>query len=104
MSQLPSSLQSLLTASAENVDDAWSVFVAEYSPLLLHVARSVSHGRDQAMDAYAHVLEQLRRDQCQRLRRYETDPRSRFTTWLVIVCRRLCVDFHRAHFGRARAE
>lgn len=56
------------------------------------------------MDAYAHVLEELRNDDCRRLRGYASDPRSKFTTWLVVVARRVCVDFHRSRYGRARAE
>lgn len=54
------------------------------------------------MDAYAHILEQLRCDDCRRLRGYAADPRSKFTTWLVVVTRRACVDFHRSRYGRTR--
>ena len=56
------------------------------------------------MDAYARVLERLREDDCRRLRAYVPDGRSRFTTWLVAVVRRLCLDWHRESFGRARAD
>lgn len=53
------------------------------------------------MDAYAYLLEQLRRDDFQRLRAYVSDDRSRFTTWLVVVARRLCLDRLRQRYGRA---
>ena len=56
------------------------------------------------MDAYAHVLERLRRDSCRTLRTYCPDGRSQFTTWLVVVARRTCVDFYRQKYGRPRGE
>jgi RNA polymerase sigma factor (sigma-70 family) len=52
------------------------------------------------MDAYAYLLEQLRRDDCQRLRSFVLDGRSKFTTWLVVVARRLCIDHIRHRYGR----
>lgn len=52
------------------------------------------------MDAYAYVLEQLRRDDCHRLRSYVSDGRGKFTTWLVVVARRLCIDYIRQRYGR----
>jgi RNA polymerase sigma factor (sigma-70 family) len=72
--------------------------------LLLHVVRALTSDRDAAMDAYARVLERLRDDDFRRLRAYVPDGRSRFTTWLVAVTRRLCLDWHRETFGRPRLE
>jgi RNA polymerase sigma factor (sigma-70 family) len=85
-------------------DTAWRVFVAEHSRLLLHVARSVTGTHDDAMDAYAFVLEQLRADQCRRLREFAADPRSKLSTWLVVVTRRLCLDLYRHRYGRRRGD
>lgn len=104
IAELPASLARLLTAPTSSKDDAWAAFVAEYSRLFLSASRSVSTGTDQAMDTYAHILEQLRNDDCRRLRAYTADSQSKFTTWLVVVTRRICVDFHRSRYGRARAE
>ena len=102
---LPREVSRLLDArTPAGVDAAWSEFVAVHSRLLLHVARAVTSERDAAMDAYAHVLERLRDDDLRRLRTYVADGRSKFTTWLVAVTRRLCHDWHRQRFGRARAE
>jgi RNA polymerase sigma factor (sigma-70 family) len=53
------------------------------------------------MDAYANILEKLREDGCRRLRAYSVQPRSQFTTWLVVVARRICIDYHRQKYGRA---
>jgi RNA polymerase sigma factor (sigma-70 family) len=82
-------------------ETAWQKFVATYSRLLLHTARSLHRDYDAAMDAYAYLLEQLQRDDFRRLRAYTPDTRSRFTTWLVVVARRLCVDQIRERYGRA---
>ncbi|HEX4628311.1 MAG TPA: sigma-70 family RNA polymerase sigma factor [Gemmatimonadales bacterium] len=83
-------------------DQAWAHFLTRHSRLLLHTARRVSHDRDGAMDAYAFVLERLREDDHRRLRAYAADGRSKFTTWLVVVARRLCLDSLRQRYGRAR--
>jgi len=55
---------------------------------------------DATMDAYAYVVDQLRRDDFQRLRAYVSDERSKFTTWLVVVARRLCLDHLRERYER----
>ncbi len=83
-------------------DAAWDAFVAAHSRLLVHTARSLSHDHDAAMDGYAYVLEALREGDYRRLRGYAADGRSKFSTWLVVVARRLCLDFHRQRYGRAR--
>jgi RNA polymerase sigma factor (sigma-70 family) len=55
------------------------------------------------MDRYAYLLEHLRRDNYRRLRNFVADGRGEFSTWLVIVAQRLCLDHHRQRYGRARA-
>ena len=99
----PQELQNLLNADAPaQFEAAWDVFVARHHRLLLPVARRIMPASESAMDAYAHVLERLRRDNCRVLRGYSPDGRSQFTTWLVVVTRRTCVDFYRQKFGRPR--
>lgn len=101
-SVVPRTLTRLIeSAEARARDSAWTDFVAEYSRLLLYVARHVTADHDAAMDAYAFVLEKLREDDLRRLRGYAADGRGKFTTWLVVVSRRLCLDFHRHRYGRA---
>ena len=56
------------------------------------------------MDAYTLVLGQLREDAGKRLRQYAEDPRSQFSTWLVVVTRRLCLDYLRQRYGRLRGD
>ncbi len=101
MSEFPRILEKLLSSDPPT-DAAWSAFALEYTALLLHVARSTARGRDDAMDAYAYLLERLSEDGCRRLRAYALDPRSKFTTWLVVVARRICIDYHRIRYGRIR--
>ena len=100
---LPPELERLLDGAADAVDqdEAWAALVAKYSRLLLTVARDVAPEHDAAMDAYAFVLERLREGDCRRLRGFVADGRSSFTTWLVVVARRLCVDHYRQRYGRA---
>jgi RNA polymerase sigma factor (sigma-70 family) len=102
---LPRSLDRLLAqhaAGIESTDAAWRAFVTEHTRLLLHVARSVSTNHDDTMDAYTFVLEQLRAEEFRRLREFAADPRSKLTTWLVVVARRLCLDLYRRRYGRNR--
>jgi RNA polymerase sigma factor (sigma-70 family) len=85
-------------------DEAWTVFVQGNSKLILYVARSLGGDHDDVMDRYAFVLAQLRRDDFHRLRAYGNDGRGKFTTWLVVVVRRLCLDHRREKYGRVRGD
>lgn len=101
----PSALVRLLNArDPGSRDRAWAAFVRAYSPLLLSTARRFGGDHDAVMDRYTYILEQLRHDDFCRLRRYAVDRRSRFTTWLVVVGRRLCIDHGRRRYGRPRVE
>ncbi len=101
----PPELSRLFSASdPSSRERAWTEFVQAHSRLLLHVARSFGGDYDSAMDRYAFVLKQLRRDDFKRLRAYIADARSKFSTWLVVVARRLCLDYHRQRYGRARGS
>lgn len=101
----PAALSRLLNATeGMEREEAWADFVAANSPILLHTCRTVFHDRDVAMDGYAAVLEALREDCFRRLRAYTPDARTRFTTWLVVVARRLLLDHYRRRYGRSRSE
>ena len=103
MSAFPPMLERLFREDPPS-EEAWADFAREYTALLMHVARSSSRGREEAMDAYACLLERLSEEGCRRLRAYSIDPRSKFTTWLVVVSRRICIDYQRARYGRLRNE
>lgn len=99
-------LLSSLFAASEPEDRArvWAAFLARYSPALLHAARSMHGDHDLVMDRYAFVVEALQRDDCRRLRNYLTEGRGEFTTWLLVVARRLCLDHHRHRYGRLQSN
>lgn len=100
----PPVLSRLLAPRAPSAEDEpWAEFVRLYSKLMLHVARSLGGSHDAAMDRYAYILEHLRRDDYRRLRTFIADGRSEFSTWLVVVAQRLCLDHHRQRYGRPRA-
>jgi RNA polymerase sigma factor (sigma-70 family) len=98
----PPELVRLLEPTASDRESAWEAFLAVHYRLLLHVARSFAKEHDAAMDAFAWMLEGLRADDFHRLRAFSADGRSEFTTWLVVVGRRLCLDWYRAKYGRDR--
>ena len=100
---LPPELAGLLAGGDDAAGEAaWAAFLRSQSRLLLAVCRSLGRDYDATMDAYAFLLDQLRKDDYRRLRAYAADGRSKFTTWLVVVARRLCLDHHRHKYGRTR--
>lgn len=104
-SGLPLTLSRLRDANeGTERDAAWAAFIAAHSDVVLHTCRSTARDRDAAMDAYAFVLEALREDGFRRLRAYTPDGRTKFTTWLVVVTRRLALDHVRQRYGRSRSD
>ena len=100
---LPPEVRRLLQPDPQAGEVDWQKFVERYSRLLLRVAFAFSPGYDGAMDRYLFILEALREGDYCRLRRFAADGRGKFSTWLVVVARRLCVDNHRRRYGRRRA-
>ncbi|HEY6829091.1 MAG TPA: sigma-70 family RNA polymerase sigma factor [Gemmatimonadaceae bacterium] len=104
MPQSAPELQRLLDASTlSERNRAWKLFLDAFSPLLVHVARSVFREHDEAMDAYAYALQELRADDFGRLRAFSAQGASKFSTWFVVVTQRLCLDYRRKQYGRVRA-
>ena len=100
----PPALSRLLTAAGVGHEEAWETFVAEYSGVILHVCHQVEPGHDAVMDGYTAVLDALRENDCRRLRSYTPVTGARFTTWLVVVVRRLLLDRRRHRYGRIRGD
>jgi RNA polymerase sigma factor (sigma-70 family) len=104
-SSLPPGLSGIIAPAADiGQESAWDEFLAGHSRLLMYVARSFGGDHDAAMDRYATLLEQLRRDDYRRMRAFADDGRSDFTTWLVVVAQRICLDHRRRRYGRLRGE
>jgi RNA polymerase sigma factor (sigma-70 family) len=105
MSGAPAPLSSLLAARDQRArDDAWAAFLATYSALIVRVARLFGGDEDAVRDRYAFALAQLCSDDHRRLRGYLADGRGEFTTWLVLVVRRLCLDEYRRRYGRRQSS
>lgn len=85
-------------------DKVWERLLASVSPLLLHVCRSLGGGHDAAMDRYASVLDALQDADFRRLRTFDPERGARFTTWLAVVARRLCIEHERQRLGRIRGD
>ena len=83
-------------------EEAWTALIRDYSPLLLHAARSLGGNHDVVMDRYAFILASLRQDEFRRLRAYAADRRTKLSTWLIVVSTRLCLDEYRCRYGRNR--
>jgi RNA polymerase sigma factor (sigma-70 family) len=99
----PLELGQLLQASTHTVREAaWEELIAQHTRLILAAARSFGGGSDEAMDRYAFILEKLRESDFRRLRTFRPDAGARFSTWLTLTARRLCLDHHRAVYGRPR--
>lgn len=102
-STAPVELSRLLRASdIPDQEAAWEELIGSHTRLLLAVARSFGGDGDAAMERYAFVLGKLRESEFRRLRAFDPDAGATFSTWLTVTARRLCLDLHRARYGRPR--
>ena len=81
---------------------AWETFLGIYSPVLYQTAVAYSDDEDEAADCYLYICEQLSRNGFRRLLKFKPEGSASFTTWLRVVGRNLCYDWHRSHSGRRR--
>ena len=81
---------------------AWKSFLECYAPLILQVIRLLEADADDVGDCFLFICQQLARNNFRRLRTFRVDGPASFATWLRAVCRRLCLDWYRSEFGRAR--
>lgn len=92
----------LHAADAPTREAAWERLISSHTRLLLAVARSFGGGHDTVMDRYAAILERLRDDDFRRLRAFHPGGTARFSTWVTVTARRICLDEIRARYGRSR--
>jgi RNA polymerase sigma factor (sigma-70 family) len=101
MTATPPELTVLLGRAAPlEVEAAWSALLDRYSRLLLKAVGTLGGNLDARMDRYGHVLEELRRDDFRRLRAYRATAESSFGGWLLVVARRIALDYERGRYGR----
>ena len=82
--------------------EAWRDFLSAYSPVILQAVRHSIWDPEQASDCFVFVCEQLRANSYRRLRQFRADGPTGFVTWLRVVVRNLCLDWHRKESGRYR--
>ncbi len=87
---------------SSNSRDAWAGFLESYSPVLYQTARACTPDEDAAADCYLHICEQLAHNRFRRLLKFKLEGRASFITWLRVVARNLCFDWHRSRSGRHR--
>jgi RNA polymerase sigma factor (sigma-70 family) len=81
---------------------AWESFLRVYSPVVYQSARAHTSDEDDAGDCFVHVCEQLAKNRFRRLLKFKPQGSASFTTWLRVVARNLCYDWHRRCRGRQR--
>ena len=89
-------------SSQDLCGDAWTEFLQSYSPVLYQTAQASTSDDDAAADCYLHICERLSRNGFRRLRKFKPEGSASFTTWLRVVARNLCLDWHRSQSGRPR--
>jgi RNA polymerase sigma factor (sigma-70 family) len=80
----------------------WEEFLRHHSSLLYHSVRTFTPDEDEASDCFVHICEQLVRNGFRRLLQFKLDGTASFSTWLRVVARNLCYDWHRKKHGRLR--
>jgi RNA polymerase sigma factor (sigma-70 family) len=81
---------------------AWKEFLLQYSSVLYQSVLTFTHDEDDASDCFVHICEQLVRNRFRRLLQFKIDGAATFSTWLRVVARNLCYDWHRKKYGRLR--
>ncbi|PYX02812.1 MAG: hypothetical protein DMG85_20850 [Acidobacteria bacterium] len=87
---------------SSNACDAWVEFLESYGPVLYQTARAYTSNQDAAANCYVYMCDELARNRCRRLLKFNPKGRASFTTWLRVVARNLCFDWHRGQSGRHR--
>ena len=86
------------------LDGAWAAVARDHDRLIRSVIRRLVDDPDLVEELYGVVVAALTFDQFARLRRYSREDPSgaSMSTWLVVVVRRLVIDWLRREDGRAR--
>lgn len=98
----PSVTAILQALRSRDAGDAWVEFLESYGPVLYQAARAYAANQDAATDCYVYICEQLAENRFRRLLKFNSNGQATFTTWLRVVARNLCFDWHRKQSGRQR--
>jgi RNA polymerase sigma factor (sigma-70 family) len=80
----------------------WEEFLLLYSSILYRTVRTFTQNEDEVSDCFVFICEQLAINNFRRLLKFKLDGRASFPTWLRVVARHLCYDWHRKRYGRLR--
>jgi RNA polymerase sigma factor (sigma-70 family) len=92
----------LARLASREFQEAWAEFLEAYSPLILQMVRNFEREPDAVSDCFLFVCERLCEKSSRRLRAFKPGGAAQFPTWLRVVVRNLCLDWHRQEFGRHR--
>ncbi len=81
---------------------AWTEFLEAYSPIIFSTVKLFERDADPVADCFLFVCERLSEKQFRRLRSFKLGGGARFSTWLRVVVRNLCLDWRRKEYGRHR--
>src|SRR5258705_2263797 len=88
--------------NSRDPEEAWGVFLDEYSTTIFQVVRHIERDSDSVPDCFQFVCERLSANSFLRLRKFQPQGPAVFSTWLRAVVRNLCLDWRRKRFGRHR--
>jgi RNA polymerase sigma factor (sigma-70 family) len=80
---------------------AWAEFIDHFSAVILKVMYQFEYSQDRDTECFLYVCEKLSERQFRRLQSFNVTGKAGFRNWLGTVVFNLCVDWHRAEFGRA---
>ena len=87
--------------SSADPGPAWSAFLDRYAALIYRTIGQFDLAADGREDCFLAVCEKLYQNDFRRLLAFNPAGRASFSGWLSTVVFNLCVDWHRAEFGRA---
>jgi len=81
---------------------AWEDFLVEYGAIIYQAVRPSAREEEEVADCFVFVCGKLAENGYRRLLRFKPEGVATFVTWLRVVVRNLCFDWHRSVLGRPR--
>jgi RNA polymerase sigma factor (sigma-70 family) len=86
----------------EDSESAWGIFLQKYIQLIMAVLSKFAQDHDDRMELYTYCVEQLKKDNLQKIISYFDQQREyAFEVWIAVVTRNCCMDWFRKR-GRPR--
>lgn len=81
---------------------AWEDFLVQYGAIMYQAVRPSARDEEEVAECFVFVCGKLAEKGYRRLLRFKPEGVARFVTWLTVVVRNLCSDWHRSVLGRPR--